>query len=230
MESANRLYERRRFPRHRLGSQATVLCNRQVHRHCGPARISDLNQGGAQLGGFETPGLGSRHRILLHLPWYHPLTVEACIVRAIRPPQGPLQFGVQFVDLDGPLKSDLDQAIDIGLGYADPPSGPATLVAGAWDLLTPLSRELKRLGQRPILVTTPLDALVWLSRQSQNVVQVTLDGRWSPEHLMPLLDVLDQDHPALERVLVLADDVPVPDAIRPRVQRTMPSPHRGTAA
>lgn len=204
-EPMMRLVERRRFRRHTVRTQASILCARHPGQSCGVALVSDLSAGGAHLQAAGAPEVGSRRPFLLYLPWHGPLTLDGLVVRSLIRPAGPRGFGVQFVDPPEATRAALEQAIAEATGDASPPRSPATLVLGSAAMLPRLERELQQSGSRPILVTTPLDAMTWLTRARGTVGRVLLDGRIEPGRLGPLLQVLAEEFPGVERVLVLAD-------------------------
>jgi len=196
----NRIIERRRHRRHRMKTGATVLCNQHGQRGCGTVAVTDFSVGGAQLAGVAVPALGARHRMRLHLPWYHPVTVDAQVVRSEVSSSRMRKVGVRWTRITQEQQQELEGAI--AAREAELPE-PAVLVVGDGTTLVMLERPLRLARRRPILVTTLVDALSYLDSNEASVDAVVIDpGRWARPMVDQLLEALEEDYPRLARLLL----------------------------
>ena len=193
--------ERRRFSRHGVTSAATLIHDGQPPTLCW---VKNLGEGGALLYGTEPQRVQSRLHLLLHLPWYQPISVDARVVYAtVR------GFGVAFQDSPQGTRVAIARAIDAAERCECQLRNPAVLVLTDRDpLRQAIERDLAGLALRTVVVDTPLDTIRWLQSWDTVIELVVVDLAFEQTNVLSFLRFLADEFPRTRRIVIVDGEMP----------------------
>jgi CheY-like chemotaxis protein len=200
--SPNR-FEQRRNLRYPLYTSAALVVNERVQSLCW---VKNLSIDGALVGVHEKFQIGTHLKLLLHLPWYKPVPIEAEVVRKHPSPRNEPTFGLRFWQVSRAIQIKIDQAIKAAEKCANQPREAAVLIiSDETETRYALEKNLYLIGARWVLVHTPLDAIRWLQDWKIKVDTVLVDLSIEHFNVLTMLRFLADEHPSVRRVLISND-------------------------
>lgn len=193
--------ERRRYSRHGVTSAATLVRDGQPPTLCW---VKNLSEGGALLYGAEPQRAQSRLHLLLHLPWYQPIGVDARVAHATA--RG---FGVAFNDSPRGTRVAIARAIDAAEKCECQLRNPAVLVLTDREpLRQAIEHDLARLALRAVVVDTPLDTIRWLQSWDTVIELVVVDLAFEQTNVLSFLRFLADEFPRTRRIVIVDGEMP----------------------
>jgi hypothetical protein len=165
------VHDRRKHLRSYVAATARVSFGRTENQ---AYLVRDLSAQGALL--VDGPPLepGTECKIELDVPSIGVVHIRALTVRRVTDPKDDPAVGVRFLGLAPEIEEGLEELVLQELRRASSPS--VLVVDGNFQNLALLAEGLATLGERPLLASTPLEAVHWLC-DSQTVVEIALIGK-----------------------------------------------------
>ncbi len=213
--------DRRRSQRTYVAAVATLF---DGDLRVGDYFVHDLSAGGALLVGGPALVAGRTCRVLLQVAGLGHLRLQAEVAHAARSAQGTVTLGVRFQQLSSQVRDGLQQLV---LQELERSAMPAVLVVDTnLHRLSALAESLAALGERPLLASTPLEVIHWLSTDETEVGSVFVGNATPGDQGGALLSFIRDEYPQLrcfqvedapdeERLRELLDSLNDPIARRP---------------
>lgn len=192
--------DRRQHPRFPLYTAVTVL---NSSRLSGMFWAKDLSLGGALLFGHARIKPGRQIQLLLHLPWYKPMVVDACVLRKQLSSRKRQYFAIHFKGMTRSAQLEIDQAIKAARQCTHRRRDPTVLlVTENAAVVSCLERHFHFAGIRWVLAQTPLDAVQWLQDWEVEIDTVIMDLAIEKFNVLTMLNFLSEEHQQVRRILI----------------------------
>ncbi len=166
--------------------------------------LDNVSLGGALMMGAPQPAVGSEVTVELRVPGMRSKSVRGQVVRASYEPDERSGFAVAFGD--GP--DDIEEWVqDLSVRVLQSEARPAVLiVARSRAMRETLGASLESIGWHVTLAATPLEALLALEREREEVRWVIILDQLTQTSGVELLQHVARDYPRVRRLLVCRPD------------------------
>jgi PilZ domain len=202
--------DKRAFPR--VSMVGSAIVSRDAV-YIGTYLLENLSAGGALLAGDTKLSVGDRVQVMLELQFRaRRFMLEAEVVRHARRGDQAL-FAIRFESLAAATQAAIKDAVLSEL--VRQPAGCVVLIIDP----TPghamrLADDVKELGSTPVPLATALDAIAWLRTSKALIEAVIVESGADVVDVLPMLQLIAHDYPAVRRVLACADET----AFRPSLE------------
>lgn len=188
--------DRRLHPRAYVPAVASLVLDSAIVGKC---LVRNLSQSGALLLGAPALAPGTVCELVLAGPGIGTLRLAGQSVRA-RATEGESGLAVRFCGIPADVEEQLRRVVEDAQASR---ALPSTLVVNP-DVATlvDLALDLERLGRRPLLAITPLEAVRWLCDGAVNIEAVLVGSNDLGGSGADLLAFIGEECPGVHRVLV----------------------------